>query len=519
MASAMCWEITVGAASKSAIVRATFNIFFQMVQFYNYLCRKNNVEKAVIYVRVSTKEQNSDRQILDLKKYSNELGLEIVKIFSDSISGYKKGFDDRENFNLMIDYINQNKINHVLVSELSRISRQYIQTVIFIEDCSKKKINIHIHKEKLSTLNEDGTVNYLAQMMVGLLSSIATQESETLGYRIKSGKQSEVLKGKSYHGMLYAYDKKDGYPIINEEKAIVVRKMYDMLLQGLGCRKIANYLNENYKDQRKWSSASVHSIVTNPFYKGHRRYLNLIIPAPPILSEDVFDRAQAFIKDRFRFVSEAKYINPFASFIFCKCKATFIQTINNKKRTDLYKCSSSCGVKSVNRSYLISEIKDWLEHTAKISKDKQERAKFNTQIKANNATIEINKARISQLQKMSRKNYDLFTAEQIEESQFDEALSRYNGEILKLNDNNSKLIEANNSIHIALENEISHYSDNLEIFKSQILPIMESIIIDEKYCTVNLKGYSLFYFKIYRLTFEGIDDNLQELIDNHLDPY
>lgn len=499
------------------------------------------MKEAVIYVRVSTKDQNSDRQILDLKKYSKELGLKIVKIFSDSISGYKKGFSDRENFNLMIDYINKNNITHVLVSELSRISRQYIQTVNFIDDCSNKKINIHIHKEKLSTLNEDGSVNYLVQMMVGLLSSIATQESETLGYRIKSGRQSEALKGKSYHGMLYAYDKKDGYPVINEEKAVVVRKMYDMLLQGLGCRKIANYLNENYKDQRKWSSASVHSIVTNPFYKGQRRYLDLIIPAPAIVSEDVFDRAQTFIKQRFRFVSEARHINPFASFIFCKCKATFIQVINDKNRTDLYKCSASCGVKSVNRAYLISEIKDWLEHVAKKSQDKQERTKFNTQIKANEATIEINKARISQLKKMSRKNYDLFTAEQIEEAQFDEALSRYNREILKLNENNSKLIEANNSIHIALENEISHYSDNLEVFKSQILPIMEDIIIDEKYCTVHLKGFSMFYFEIYRghdlqlyrnhlkkfgktVPFKprviyDDDPNLQELIENYLNPY
>lgn len=500
------------------------------------------MEQAVIYVRVSTKDQNTDRQILDLKKYSKELGLKIVKIFSDSISGYKKGFDDRENFNLMIDYISKNKINHVLVSELSRISRQYIQTVNFIDDCSNKKINIHIHKEKLSTLNKDGSVNYLVQMMVGLLSSIATQESETLGYRIKSGRQSEALKGKSYHGMLYAYDKKDGYPVINEEKAVVVRKMYDMLLQGLGCRKIANYLNENHKDQRKWSSASVHSIVTNPFYKGQRKYLDLIIPAPPIVSEDIFDRAQTFIKERFRFVSEAKHINPFASFIFCKCKATFLQTINEKNRTDLYKCSSSCGVKSVNRPYLISEIRSWLELVAKRSKDKQERAKFNNQIKANIATIDINKARIEQLKKMSRKNYDLFTAEQIEENQFDEALLRYNSEILKLNENNSKLTEANNSIQIALENEIFHYSDNLEIFKSQILPIMESIVIDEKHCTIYLKGFSMFYFKIYRghklqlyrnhlkkfgdtvpfeprLAIEGIDNNLQELIDNILDPY
>ena len=53
------------------------------------------MEKAVIYVRVSTLDQNTDRQILDLTNYSKQLNLKIDKVFSDTISGFKKGFDDR----------------------------------------------------------------------------------------------------------------------------------------------------------------------------------------------------------------------------------------------------------------------------------------------------------------------------------------------------------------------------------------------------------------------------------------
>jgi DNA invertase Pin-like site-specific DNA recombinase len=500
------------------------------------------MQKAVIYVRVSTLEQNTDRQILDLTGFSKQKNLKIDKVFSDTISGFKKGFDDREQFNSMIEYVDKNKIKNILVSELSRISRQYIHTVNFIHDCSTKLINIHIQKENLSTLNADGTINGVVQMMVGLLSSIASQESSTLSYRIKSGKRSEALKGNSYHGQLYGYDKIDGRPVINEEQAKVVKKMFEMLLQGFGCRKIANYLNENENIQKVWSSASIHSVVTNPFFMGKRRFKDIIIPVDSIVSEQVFNDAQAFIKSRFRFVSDSKHINPFASFIKCECGATFLQTIIPPNRTDLYKCSVTCGIRSINRTYLIGEIKSLLEQNAKLTQDKEERAKFNIRIKVNEATIAKNMNRLSIIEKMSEKNYDLYTSEKINESQFDTALLRYEDEKSKLNEVNSNLIETNKAITSSLENEILFYSDNLEIFKNQLLPILESIVIGKKYCTINMKGFSMMYFYIYRghelqsyrsylkkhgnsigfkplTNVQDLDEDTQMLIDNNLDQY
>ncbi|MGV3696313.1 recombinase family protein [Flavobacterium sp.] len=500
------------------------------------------MRRAVIYARVSTTEQNNDRQILDLTSHAKQLNLSVDKVFSDVISGYKKGFDDREQFNLMFEYIQKNQIKDVLVSELSRISRQYIHTVNFIHKCSENFINIHIQKENLSTLNADGTVNGLVQLMVGFLSSIASQESATLSYRIKSGKMSEALKGKSYHGKLYGYDKVDGRPVINEEEATTVRIMYKMLIEGYGCRKIATFLNENTDAKKVWSSASVHSVVTNPFFMGKRRFKDITINVDPIVSEDVFNEAQAFIKSRFRYVTDSKHTNPFASFIFCECGATFTQSIIPSARTNVYKCSSTCGINSINRPYLIGEIKALLEANAKLTRDKQERVKLNAEIKVNYTLIKKNKDRLSLLEKMSQKNYDLYTAEKITENQFDIALERYESEKLKLQEINLKLTEANKAITNNMQNEILYYDDNLEVFKKQILPLIENIKIGKKYCTINMKGYSLMYFYIYRgselqlyknhlkkygrnvpfnppFKLNLLDENTQMLADHHLHPY
>jgi site-specific DNA recombinase len=500
------------------------------------------MKKTVMYVRVSTSEQNTDRQILDLERYAKEKNLEVAKIFSETISASKKEFHQRKEFNLMLKYIEKNKIKNIVVAEVSRISRQSIQIANFLHDCNAEQINISIQHGNLNTLYEDGSIDRTSQLFVAILASIAEQETATLGQRIISGKRSEALKGNSYHGQLYGYDKIDGKPVINQEEAIVVRKMFEMLIQGIGCRKISNYLNENNNHKKVWSVGGVHSIVTNPFFMGQRKFKDIIIPVDPIISEQIFISAQSFIKSRFRFVSDSKHPNPFASFIKCICGATFNQTIIPANRSNLYKCRDNCGIASVNRPYLISEIKSLLEKNAKLTQDKQARIKFNLQIKANKATIEKNQKRLDNLQRMSIRNYDYLTAEKISEKQFDETSFRYENEKSKLQEVNFKLNEVNQAIFNSLQNEILHYSDNLEIFKSQLLPILESIVIGKTHCTINLKGFSMMYFYIFRgpelqlyknhikkhgnnvefkptFKIDELDEGTQMLINSHLNPY
>ena len=47
-------------------------------------------KKAIIYARVSTLVQDTDRQVKDLQTYANGNGYEVEKIFTEKISGAKK---------------------------------------------------------------------------------------------------------------------------------------------------------------------------------------------------------------------------------------------------------------------------------------------------------------------------------------------------------------------------------------------------------------------------------------------
>jgi len=468
--------------------------------------------KAVIYARVSSTDetQSYERQISDLKRWAEYKQLEITKIFAEKISGFKKELDKRVVFNEMLDYVEKENIKHIMVSEISRIARRFYDTLDFFKNCADNDIAIHIHKEQISTINEDGSEHPMLKTWMAMLSDIAEQESKTLSHRIKSGKQHSASKGGGFNQKIYGYNKgEDGKPVIDEEKAVLVRKMFEMLLQGIGTRTIANYLNENY-DTKDWKAASVHSIVRNSFYCGKRRYNDLIIEVPAIVDEDTFNKAQDFINKRKRFASSNNTnVNPFASFIKCQCGATMNQIIIKSARSNVYRCSAKCGVKSVNRDYLIREVKIAAERNAKLTEDEKVRDKFKQNIKTEQSNITTHEKRIRHLKMLSDKNYERLLEDKIDEDKYNRYEEKFQTEIDKLNEdieNSKKSIDAFKN---QLKNEITHYSDDLSVFKSQLLDVLEWIEIKKELAVVKFKGWAKYTFVIKR------GSELQ-LYNNHL---
>jgi DNA invertase Pin-like site-specific DNA recombinase len=456
--------------------------------------------KAVIYARVSSIDgsQNTDRQVADLKLYAKDNQLEVVKVFIDEISATKKGFDERLSFNLMNDYIERNNIKHILVSELSRISRKLKDSVNFIEDCTLKKINIHIQKDKLRTLREDGTKDSMAQVIITMLSSFAQLETDTLSDRIRSGKANAIKQGGDFNGKIYGYKADENKrPIINEEEAPLVQQIFKMLLEGIGPRKIATYLNENY-ETKNWRDATVHTMVRNSFYCGKRKYKGQTLDVPPIITEEVFREANEFLDSRKRFDKNKIYINPFASFIKCKCGSVMYQIKQRSNRIDAYKCSSKCGVQPVNRPFLIREIRMIVENNAKILKDKEFRGRLKLAIDSNIATIKINDTEIRKLKKKLEFLFEKWMEEKISEEQYNTSSNKYTFNIKSLESENINLLKANRDIEQSLEQEILHYSDDLNVFKTQLLKVIGSIQIDKLEAEVNLKTGTTAIIKIYR---------------------
>ncbi len=152
--------------------------------------------KAVIYSRVSSEgnRQDNERQTNELIEYANKMGYELVGIYEEKVSGYKKN-EDRPIFSRMLEEIEKGTIDKVLVWELSRIGRSVIQSLQNIQLLTDKKVSIYIKNFNLETLNDDKTPNSLSMFMVQILFSVANMEAQLTKSRMVSGYRNHIKNG------------------------------------------------------------------------------------------------------------------------------------------------------------------------------------------------------------------------------------------------------------------------------------------------------------------------------------
>ena len=141
---------------------------------------------TVIYARVSTNTQDYQRQLEDLRTYANRMGYEVVKEFSEKISGAKK-VEERAALSDLLDYVESNEVDKVLIYECSRLSRRAVDFLSVIEQLTEQGVSVYIHQNGLETLQPDGNPNPIAQMVLGILAQFNSMERGLIRSRMESG--------------------------------------------------------------------------------------------------------------------------------------------------------------------------------------------------------------------------------------------------------------------------------------------------------------------------------------------
>lgn len=144
------------------------------------------------YARVSSKEQNVDRQLEALIDYENKNGLSIDKIFIDKVSG--KDFD-REQYKKMKEQLRPGDI--IIIKELDRLGRNMEQVKVEWQQLQESKIEIIIiDMPILSTSSKTTLENTLISNVVfELLSYMAEKERVKIHQRQAEGIRLAKQKG------------------------------------------------------------------------------------------------------------------------------------------------------------------------------------------------------------------------------------------------------------------------------------------------------------------------------------
>jgi len=143
------------------------------------------MNKAIIYLRTSTKEQHPENQKKECLAFAESRGYKITEILIEQLSGFKK--IERPQYNRIKQLAHESKIDAVIVWALDRWVRNrdtLLEDVTMLRNCGVK---LHSVKEQwLEAINlEGGLGKTIQEFLLGLIGSIAEMESQRRSERVK----------------------------------------------------------------------------------------------------------------------------------------------------------------------------------------------------------------------------------------------------------------------------------------------------------------------------------------------
>lgn len=194
--------------------------------------------------------------------------------------GYTGRNFNRPSFQRMIADIEAGKIGCVITKDLSRLGRNYIEAGSYIEIFFPK------HNVRYIAIT-DGVDSLTRQEMditpfKNILNDMYSRDisKKVLAGRMTRSRQGKFCGGQPPLGLMRDPEDK-GHLILDPETAPVIRKIYDMALDGWGCMRIAKQLMDDKVpitrvksntecdvNYYSWGSARISHILRNPFYKG-----------------------------------------------------------------------------------------------------------------------------------------------------------------------------------------------------------------------------------------------------------
>lgn len=205
--------------------------------------------KAIILARVSTLVQEYDRQVNELTEYAANHKMEVVKVFSNKVSGAKKN-EERPEILEMIDYVKSNQVDKVLVLEISRLGRNTLEALKVIELLNENKICLYVKNYNIETLDEKGKINPMAQFLITILLEVARMERTTIRQRMESGYFNHLNSG----GRV---GRKVGYRKSAEQMKNEYVEEIKLLKKGISLRNVCKITGKSVNTLRKINAACI----------------------------------------------------------------------------------------------------------------------------------------------------------------------------------------------------------------------------------------------------------------------
>lgn len=319
--------------------------------------------KAYGYCRYSSDLQNEasiEQQKNELNEYANKHNITIIDFYCDEAKSGTK--DNRENFQCMISDCKKKLVDCILVWKTDRFARNTQDALFYKMQLEKLGIQLISITQPIDSATPEGALMYT------LLAGMDEYYSRTIASNVKRAFKNDAKKGLSNGGTApLGYDLINRRYVVNEQEKIIVQKIFEMYINGLGITEIAFKLNElGYKTKKGklFKKNSIYDLIGNEKYTGtyiynkadgynRHKYNDDVIRIEnsfePIISKETFDKAmqrrQANKKNNSSFKSKRVYL--LSGLIYCGecggkyCGSTSVKVKNGTKfENSYYSCNN-----------------------------------------------------------------------------------------------------------------------------------------------------------------------------------
>lgn len=262
-------------------------------------------KKVIALIRTSTIQQEIDSQreeVLSLILADGYSMDEIEVVGEKGASAIKMDEAYLKNINRVYELIEQQPIKAVYAWAIDRIGRNRTMLNQFRETLIGKHIQLIIKNPELRLLNPDGSENSGIGLAFSLFAEMAVQEMQQKKARFARAKKRNSEAGKANGGsrnIPFGYMKDaNGYFIINEEEAEIVRLMFELHNSGkYSLNKLALELNERGYSHRgkKFTNYFLRMFIKNTVVVGYSEFKGVVRKYPQIISKEIWEKAQTVL--------------------------------------------------------------------------------------------------------------------------------------------------------------------------------------------------------------------------------
>lgn len=172
------------------------------------------MKRAALYLRVSTKDQTTDNQRLELERVATAKGWSIAEVYEDHAISGAKGRDKRPAYDRLLKDAVRSKFDVVMAWDVSRLGRSLTGLVQALDDLHSNGIDLYLHQQALDTTTPSGRALF---QMCGVFAEF---ERSMISERVKAGlsraRENGVTLGRPHlilSSSLISFDRSSGLSI------------------------------------------------------------------------------------------------------------------------------------------------------------------------------------------------------------------------------------------------------------------------------------------------------------------